>query len=121
MSPLSPVIRADLIFGAWLLWAWGLARQTAGFLVFANGLEWPIALVLFVAGTEIRVRSEDALLRERFGERFVPWQQSVPAYLPFVRRQNRTEGRRTAETCAGQATRSPAPLASYDRSEPRIS
>lgn len=45
----------------------------------------PIALVLFVAGTEIRVRIEDALLSERFGERFVAWQQSLPAYLPFVR------------------------------------
>lgn len=46
---------------------------------------WPIALVLFIAGTEIRVRVEDRLLRERFGERFTEWQRSVPAYLPFVR------------------------------------
>jgi len=46
---------------------------------------WPIGLILFVAGTEIRVRTEDGLLRERFGDRFTEWQRSVPAYLPFVR------------------------------------
>lgn len=46
---------------------------------------WPIGLVFIVVGTEIRVRVEDALLRDRFGERFVAWQHSVPAYLPFVR------------------------------------
>jgi len=46
---------------------------------------WPIAFILFVAGTEIRVRIEDALLRERFGERFIAWRRSVPAYVPFVR------------------------------------
>lgn len=46
---------------------------------------WPIAAALFVAGTEIRVRVEDGLLRERFGEKFVEWQRAKPAYLPFVR------------------------------------
>ncbi len=46
---------------------------------------WPIALVVFVAGTEVRVRVEDALLRERFGDRFTAWQSTVSAYIPFVR------------------------------------
>jgi protein-S-isoprenylcysteine O-methyltransferase Ste14 len=46
---------------------------------------WPIALALFLAGTEIRVHVEDELLKERFGERFTEWQRSVRAYLPFVR------------------------------------
>jgi len=46
---------------------------------------WPIGLVLFIIGTEIRVRVEDGLLRERFGERFTEWQRTVPACLPFVR------------------------------------
>jgi protein-S-isoprenylcysteine O-methyltransferase Ste14 len=44
-----------------------------------------IGVVLFIAGTEIRVRAEDRLLGERFGETFVAWQRRVPAYLPFVR------------------------------------
>jgi len=46
---------------------------------------WPVALVLFIVGTEIRIRVEDSLLRERFGQRFVEWQKSKPAYLPFLR------------------------------------
>jgi len=46
---------------------------------------WPVAIVLFLAGTEIRIRIEDGLLRDRFGNRFTEWQRSVPAYLPFVR------------------------------------
>jgi protein-S-isoprenylcysteine O-methyltransferase Ste14 len=46
---------------------------------------WPVAVVLFVVGTEIRVRVEDGLLRERFGEKFVDWQKVKAAYLPFVR------------------------------------
>jgi protein-S-isoprenylcysteine O-methyltransferase Ste14 len=46
---------------------------------------WPIGLVLFIAGTEIRVRIEDKLLTERFGERFTIWRRAVAAYVPFVR------------------------------------
>jgi len=46
---------------------------------------WPVGLVLVVAGTEIRVRIEDGLLKRQFGDRFVAWQRAVPAYLPFVR------------------------------------
>lgn len=46
---------------------------------------WPIAIVLFIAGTEIRVRVEDGLLRDRFGQRFIEWQKKKAAYLPFVR------------------------------------
>ena len=49
---------------------------------------WPwamVSLALFVAGTEVRVRSEDRLLASRFGEQFARYRESVPAYLPFVR------------------------------------
>lgn len=46
---------------------------------------WVIGSVLFIVGTEIRVRAEDRLLRERFGDTFLEWQRRVPAYLPFVR------------------------------------
>jgi len=41
--------------------------------------------VLFIIGTEIRVRVEDGLLRARFGQRFVEWQKTKAAYVPFVR------------------------------------
>jgi protein-S-isoprenylcysteine O-methyltransferase Ste14 len=48
--------------------------------------QWfPIALVLVVGGTEIRVRSEDALLASRFGPEFEDYRRRVPAWLPFVR------------------------------------
>jgi protein-S-isoprenylcysteine O-methyltransferase Ste14 len=48
--------------------------------------EWaPLSLALFVAGTEIRVRSEDALLESRFGDDFRNYQKQVRAYVPFVR------------------------------------
>jgi protein-S-isoprenylcysteine O-methyltransferase Ste14 len=49
---------------------------------------WPVLLLatcLFVAGIEICIRIEDALLLQRFGEQFRAYQQAVPAYLPFVR------------------------------------
>jgi protein-S-isoprenylcysteine O-methyltransferase Ste14 len=49
---------------------------------------WPLfalSIVLFVAGTEIRVHVEESLLRGRFGETFQKYQQSVSAYIPLVR------------------------------------
>jgi len=49
---------------------------------------WPlflIATVVFIGGTEIRVQIEEKLLALHFGERFREYQQSVPAYVPFVR------------------------------------
>lgn len=43
-----------------------------------------VALVLFIVGTEIRVRVEDGLLASRFGEGFREYQRSVSAYVPLV-------------------------------------
>jgi protein-S-isoprenylcysteine O-methyltransferase Ste14 len=50
--------------------------------------EWTwavLCVVLFVAGTEIRVRSEDRLLESRFGEEFRQWKGRVAAYIPYLR------------------------------------
>lgn len=44
-----------------------------------------LSLVLFIAGTEIRVHTEDRLLESRFGERFLEYRRRVWAYVPFVR------------------------------------
>jgi protein-S-isoprenylcysteine O-methyltransferase Ste14 len=44
-----------------------------------------LAIVVFVFGTEIRVRIEDKLLASQFGERFEQYQRSVPAYIPFIK------------------------------------
>ena len=49
---------------------------------------WPMfvaALIVFVAGTEIRVRAEDRLLSERFKEVFSAYRSRVSAYIPFIR------------------------------------
>jgi protein-S-isoprenylcysteine O-methyltransferase Ste14 len=43
------------------------------------------AIVLFIAGTEIRVRVEDGLLASRFGDNFREYQHSVSAYVPLLR------------------------------------
>lgn len=45
----------------------------------------PVCLVIFIVGTEIRVRAEDGLLLSRFGDQFRVYQRRVPAYIPFVR------------------------------------
>jgi protein-S-isoprenylcysteine O-methyltransferase Ste14 len=48
---------------------------------------WPLflgSLILFVAGTEIRVRTEEQLLASQFGEEFQEYKRAVPAYIPFL-------------------------------------
>ncbi len=48
--------------------------------------EWiALALVFFIAGTEIRVRAEDDLLQTRFGDDFSKYKKDVSAYIPFLR------------------------------------
>jgi protein-S-isoprenylcysteine O-methyltransferase Ste14 len=42
------------------------------------------SLLLFILGTEIRVRTEEMLLSGRFGEEFRNYKYRVPAYLPFL-------------------------------------
>jgi protein-S-isoprenylcysteine O-methyltransferase Ste14 len=44
-----------------------------------------LSLVVFMIGTEIRVRIEDALLASQFGEQFHEYKRSVPAYIPFLK------------------------------------
>jgi protein-S-isoprenylcysteine O-methyltransferase Ste14 len=60
-------------------------------MLVATGLliaAWPVlaaALALEIAGTEVRVRVEDALLAARFGEALEAYRRTVPAYVPYVR------------------------------------
>jgi protein-S-isoprenylcysteine O-methyltransferase Ste14 len=44
-----------------------------------------LAIVVFLIGTEIRVRIEDKLLASQFGDTFQRYQQNVPAYIPFLK------------------------------------
>jgi len=55
-----------------------------GFLV----ARWPLLIagvLVFIAGTEIRVRIEDKLLASRFGDEFLEYRRGVPAYIPLIR------------------------------------
>jgi len=56
----------------------------AGFLTTPWWLFIP-AIILFLIGTEIRVRIEDKLLAAHFGAKFDAYRKSVPAYVPFLR------------------------------------
>jgi protein-S-isoprenylcysteine O-methyltransferase Ste14 len=50
--------------------------------------DWPwaaAAVAVFIAGTEIRLRSEERLLEARFGDTFHAYRKAVSAYIPFVR------------------------------------
>jgi protein-S-isoprenylcysteine O-methyltransferase Ste14 len=44
-----------------------------------------LSTLLFIIGTEIRVRIEDTLLASRFGDQFRDYQRRVPAYIPFLK------------------------------------
>jgi protein-S-isoprenylcysteine O-methyltransferase Ste14 len=60
-------------------------------MLFATGFmitSLPMLLVstlLFIVGTEIRVRIEDALLASRFGDQFRDYERTVSAYIPFLK------------------------------------
>ena len=49
-----------------------------------------VGVVLYLSGTALRVRSEDRLLRERFGERFDEYVRRTPALLPDLRRLSKS-------------------------------
>ena len=55
-----------------------------GFMV-ARPLPFVVAMIFFLAGTEIRVRIEDRLLAGRFGEEFRAYRRSTAAYIPLLR------------------------------------
>lgn len=50
------------------------------------GPSWnlPIAILLFAAGTVIRVRTEEKLLRQAFGAEFDDYTKRVPAVIPGI-------------------------------------
>jgi protein-S-isoprenylcysteine O-methyltransferase Ste14 len=53
-------------------------------LVISHWIGPLIAIVVFAVGTAIRVRSEEKLLRETFGEEFEAYARMVPAVVPFL-------------------------------------
>jgi protein-S-isoprenylcysteine O-methyltransferase Ste14 len=55
-----------------------MAVVVSGWKLFA------VSLLIFIVGTEIRVRTEETLLASRFGEEFKAYKRQVPAYIPFL-------------------------------------
>ena len=56
--------------------------------IFAAWTWWPMAVgsvIAFVAGTEIRIRAEERLLAERFGESFSAYRARTSTYIPLLR------------------------------------
>ena len=52
---------------------------------FGHSAQLLLAVPLYCAGTIIRVREEERLLRARFGEGHARYVREVPAFLPFSR------------------------------------
>jgi protein-S-isoprenylcysteine O-methyltransferase Ste14 len=53
-------------------------------LVMGQWLLLLVGIVLFIAGTLIRVRTEERLLREAFGEEFENYARKVPSFIPGI-------------------------------------
>jgi protein-S-isoprenylcysteine O-methyltransferase Ste14 len=66
------------IYTSMLLVLCAMAVVVAGWKLFLA------ALLVFIAGTEIRVRSEEKLLASHFDEGFHKYKREVPAYFPFL-------------------------------------
>jgi protein-S-isoprenylcysteine O-methyltransferase Ste14 len=59
----------------------GLILSTC--LVFSRWWSGLAAVVLFLIGNRIRIRSEEHLLRETFGDQFNEYARRVPAFIPW--------------------------------------
>ena len=62
-----------------------LCLLTGTGVMIASPMLFAAALVIFLIGTEIRVRIEDRLLAEHFGPDCVAYRRRVRAYIPLVR------------------------------------
>jgi protein-S-isoprenylcysteine O-methyltransferase Ste14 len=60
----------------------GMLLATA--LAISHWIGLVIAIAVFTIGTVIRVRSEEKLLREAFGDEFEAFARRVPAVVPFL-------------------------------------
>ncbi len=62
-------------------------------IVLSHPLALGVGLVVFLAGTKIRMHLEEKLLEEAFAEHFAAWRSAVPGLIPFTRRARRSSRR----------------------------
>lgn len=62
------------MFGTWIATTLAFTRWEAAL---------PL-MIVFIAGTAIRIRSEEKLLREAFGAQFEAYARRIPAFLPGI-------------------------------------
>ncbi|MBS1820990.1 MAG: isoprenylcysteine carboxylmethyltransferase family protein [Acidobacteria bacterium] len=67
------------IYTSFLCILWGIGLMAAPLWLFVA------ATAVFLSGTEIRVRIEDRLLEEHFGDEARQYRRSTSAYIPFLR------------------------------------
>jgi protein-S-isoprenylcysteine O-methyltransferase Ste14 len=67
------------IYTSFLCVLWGIGWMAATPWLFI------VATAVFLTGTEIRVRIEDRLLEERFGDEAREFRRSTSAYIPLIR------------------------------------
>jgi protein-S-isoprenylcysteine O-methyltransferase Ste14 len=72
------IVRHPIYLAMWLyLFSLGVA--------FGHWLTLLLGLPFFLAGTLIRVREEEKLLRSQFGEDHARYVREVPAFIPYIR------------------------------------
>ena len=62
-----------------------LGMLWATVLAFSGPMLFVVATAIYLVGAMVRIRSEDALLRETFGEDFEAYRRRVPALIPWPR------------------------------------
>jgi protein-S-isoprenylcysteine O-methyltransferase Ste14 len=55
-------------------------------LAISNFMPLAVGLLVFLAGTMVRIRLEEGLLKSAFGKEFLEWSSKVAALIPFLRR-----------------------------------
>jgi protein-S-isoprenylcysteine O-methyltransferase Ste14 len=68
------------------IYAGMLGKMVATGLVVSHWTALVVAVPIFLAGTMIRVRSEERLMRDAFGAKFDDYARRVPALIPLPRR-----------------------------------
>lgn len=54
-------------------------------IVISHWLALAVAVIVFLAGTKIRIHLEEKLLADAFGKDFLEWKRRVPELIPTLR------------------------------------